>query len=568
MTMNGSQSTKANGRNLTVNGGNSESTAFSMGNSNVANDNNNNNDGEDDGDNPRIRRRRNWFAGGGGGGGNHRTRIRKTGSSEDELGSSNTGKNKRLLSMADFQDGKRHSGGLETTSILQDTAEAFHNISTRFGFSHNKDLNKENGGGNKNHEARIRAMNHVRLKVGLYQNYPLANAILRGSDAREKALRRGGHKQMNHVRGTDGWWRSMLVVEDRAMDNYLGPWLVILLNAVGACLLTDVGGIDLPQDLLEHWDTVYSMVLKTSLAFLLVFRLNRCALRYWEARSLWGNLTHVTRNLVSAIVLYGGHSPQHRDSAIQWGSAFCVATKNFIRCDDRVHEAADEFAGFLTPSQVARLRDSNHPPLFAAAMCRHHLSKIFAVEAATPPGIAHAYTVRLQACEAHVERLVEQVSGMEKIRSTPLPIAYVAHLRTFLFCYCLFLPYVWVGEWSWITVPLTAFTAFALLGIEGASSEVEIPFSKSRPNHLALDAYCLVILDSVLGLIVQDANMDMQGRKGRRLSSVRQLWDGRRSGSDEDSDEYEDDEDEDKEEVFHQRDASGGGGARGNPTSV
>ena len=53
-----------------------------------------------------------------------------------------------------------------------------------------------------------------------------------------------------------------------------------------------------------------------------------------------------------------------------------------------------------------------------------------------------------------------------------------------------------------------------LAGIEGASSEVEIPFSKARPNHLALDAYCLVIMDSVLGLVVQDANMHIQGRKG------------------------------------------------------
>ena len=53
-----------------------------------------------------------------------------------------------------------------------------------------------------------------------------------------------------------------------------------------------------------------------------------------------------------------------------------------------------------------------------------------------------------------------------------------------------------------------------LAGIEGASSKVEIPFSKARPNHLALDAYCLVIMDSVFGLVVQDANMHIQGRKG------------------------------------------------------
>ena len=78
-----------------------------------------------------------------------------------------------------------------------------------------------------------------------------------------------------------------------------------------------------------------------------------------------------------------------------------------------------------------------------------------------------------------------------------------------------FLPYVWVDEWGWTTIPLVAFTAFALFGIEGASSEVEIPFDRSRSNHLALDAYCMIVLDSVMGQVVHEANMDMQrGQRG------------------------------------------------------
>jgi putative membrane protein len=414
--------------------------------------------------------------------------------------------------MADFQDGRRFSAA-ENTTILQDTVTVFQNVTAKLGFLQPpQPPKKKSGSKTKKNQNSERAMNHVRLGVGLYKNFPLAHATLEGSEKREAALKESGHKQMNHVRGTDGWWRSMLVIEDRAIDNYLGPWILICANALLACLLTKVGNVRLPEETLLHLDTVYSLVLKTSLAFLLVFRLNRCAMRFWDARGLWGNLTHQTRNLVGAILLYGSHCPKHRDAAIRWGASLCVASKNFIRSD---HEyPPDELAGFLSRDQVTRLSEASHGPLFAASMCRHYLSKVFFIDETTPPGLAHAYTLRLQECESYVARLVEQVSGMEKIRSTPLPIVYVTHLRTFLITYAIFLPWVWVHEWSWATVPLTAFTAFALLGIEGASSEVEIPFSKARSNHLAMDAYCLVILDSVSGLVVQDANLHMQGRKG------------------------------------------------------
>ena len=260
-------------------------------------------------------------------------------------------------------------------------------------------------------------------------------------------------------------------------------------------------------ELIKHWDTVYALVLKTSLAFLLVFRLNRCAMRFWEARGYWGNLAHITRNLVSGILMYCPHSPQHRDQAVRWASAFCVATMHFIRSEHEYNY--DELAGFLNESQIKRMKDANHAALFAASMCRYHLRKAFRIDAFTPPQKAHAYAIQMNELEIRVAKMVEQVSGMEKIRSTPLPIAYVSHLRTFLFTYLAFLPYVWVTDWGWATIPMVAFTAFALFGIEGASSEVEIPFDRQRSNHLALDAYCMVILDSVQGLVVHEANMEM-----------------------------------------------------------
>jgi putative membrane protein len=226
---------------------------------------------------------------------------------------------------------------------------------------------------------------------------------------------------------------------------------------------------------------------------------------------MWGNVTHNTRNLVGGILVHCRHCPQYRDEAIRWGSSFCVAAMHFIRNEYEI--SSDELAGLLTRHQIDKMQDANHAPLFAASMCRNYLKKAFMVDASTPPSLAYGYSIQMNNLEELINSLVAQVSGMERVRSTPLPIVYVTHLRTCLFAYCLLIPYVWVVEWGWSTVPLVAFTAFALFGIEGASNECEIPFDRSRPNHLAIDAYCLVILDAIQGLVVHDANVDMSEKQ-------------------------------------------------------
>lgn len=52
-------------------------------------------------------------------------------------------------------------------------------------------------------------------------------------------------------------------------------------------------------------DTVramYNLVLTTALAFLLVFRLNRVAVRWWDTRTMWGAIVADARILASCIL--------------------------------------------------------------------------------------------------------------------------------------------------------------------------------------------------------------------------------------------------------------------------
>lgn len=225
---------------------------------------------------------------------------------------------------------------------------------------------------------------------------------------------------------------------------------------------------------------------------------------------MWGNVTRVSRSLVSAILTHCG--APYRDNAIRWTGAYCVACMHFIRRDLTYPTA--ELAGFLRRGEMDKLEHADHAPLFVASQIRYFLRKALRVDGSTPISEAHARTVHMNYMETLIDKLIDQISGMERIRSTPLPVVYTTHLRTFLFIYMICLPYIYVEEWGWATFALVGFTAFALFGIEGASSEVEIPFNKHRPNHLALDAYCCTILDNVQSLVIHEANLDMQEQQG------------------------------------------------------
>ena len=86
---------------------------------------------------------------------------------------------------------------------------------------------------------------------------------------------------------------------------------------------------------------------------------------------------------------------------------------------------------------------------------------------------------------------------MERIKSTPLPIVYVSHLRTFLLFNLLLFPYVFGPSWGWSTIPIVAASAFAWFGIECAAAEVESPFGKDRVNALNMDSYVIGLLSTM-----------------------------------------------------------------------
>jgi len=90
---------------------------------------------------------------------------------------------------------------------------------------------------------------------------------------------------------------------------------------------------------------------------------------------------------------------------------------------------------------------------------------------------------------ASINGLTECLSNLERISSTPIPLAYQIHLKQLVTLYCLSLAPQLVDTLGFYSVFVTAFAAFAFFGVEFIGQEIENPFGYDY-NDLPLEAYC------------------------------------------------------------------------------
>lgn len=185
-----------------------------------------------------------------------------------------------------------------------------------------------------------------------------------------------------------------------------------------------------------------------------------------------------------------------------------VATMELIRGINDI--PADDLVGVLTAEEVSEMSANRHPAIYALDQCRRYIRQLFHIDNATPLAVACLWTRHIDSLEQQIHTFLECCGGLERIRATPLPMVYVAHLRTFLLLAVLLIPYVWGPAWGWTTIPVVALASFAWLGIDAAAAEAEAPFSADRVNALDMNTYCLVYIDNVTQQLRDHAKRQVQ----------------------------------------------------------
>jgi putative membrane protein len=229
-----------------------------------------------------------------------------------------------------------------------------------------------------------------------------------------------------------------------------------------------------------------------ALGLLLVFRTNASYDRYWEGRKAWERIANDARNVVRSARALMSDDRAFLEPVVRWTVAFPYACMHRLRGERSLGRAADQFS----PAQVAEVLAEDHVPLAVAT----RLSRMIAENRlhGTFPERA-VITI-----DNNIRSLVESIGACERIQDTPLPFAYVVHLRRALMLFLLTLPFALVNPFGWATIIYTALISYVLLGIDEIGVEIENPFGTDY-NDLPLELICARIEQNLNSVLKQPA---------------------------------------------------------------
>jgi putative membrane protein len=181
--------------------------------------------------------------------------------------------------------------------------------------------------------------------------------------------------------------------------------------------------------------------------WLLSFRTQTAYARWWDARSLWGQLVNDSRNL---FLKAGQYVPDaaHREELGATIIRFAEVFRDRLRIPKRT----------LGP----------HLPMAAAGDVFRLIRGWYTA------GKIDGFT--FLSLDQHAQQLMNICGACEKIRSTPLATSYRGLLRKGIAGYMLLLPWMLYQDIAWLTVPVAVLVAYAVIGLELIATSIEDPF--------------------------------------------------------------------------------------------
>jgi putative membrane protein len=224
------------------------------------------------------------------------------------------------------------------------------------------------------------------------------------------------------------------------------------------------------------------------LSLMLVFRLNSSYDKWWEGRKAWGSLINVSRMIAAQLnsLLPKDDYTTRQYFAVQIAN-YAMSLQGHLR--DNVN--FDELEP-LDNQYFADLKSFKHIPNKIVSML------LQAVEQKVQNGDFSEYDKLY--LKPQIAGLLDILGICERIKNTPIPFSHNSYIKTFILTYVFALPFGIVNTLGYYTIPTVALVAYALIGVEVISEEVEDPFGREA-NDLPMIHMSNVIKDSVFEIL-------------------------------------------------------------------
>ena len=289
------------------------------------------------------------------------------------------------------------------------------------------------------------------------------------------------------VKSRKSWFRGAFLIKYSIFTDVWEKSLFFAIFTLIICILHNAG-VPVKQP------TLSSLIPTIVLGLLLVFRTNSANDRFWEGRKLWGGMVNNIRNLTWQIWVHVGTATaedrQAKVRTLYLLAVFAISAKNKLRSQG----VTEDMQTLLTPKQYHQLKlnEHCHLPLLVAGYIGEYLQQQYERKLIT--------SYQLGQLQVYITRLIDMLGGCERILKTPIPNSYSIHLKQLLLIYCLVLPFQYVGEINWWTIPFVAVVSYIVYGIEAIALEIENPFGNDC-NDLPLDQICQDIETNIRNFI-------------------------------------------------------------------
>jgi putative membrane protein len=235
-----------------------------------------------------------------------------------------------------------------------------------------------------------------------------------------------------------------------------------------------------------------------ALFLLIAFRANSSYDRFWDGRKQWGFTINRTRDLARQMVLYiTDTEPKKIRRILAFIVAFAVTKKRHLRDE----KGLQELQGILSVQDLRNIQEAQHMPYF----CLHVIGN-FLRECYQEGKISDHI---LQLMDKNLTNLIDNLGGCERIKKTPIPVAFVVHMRAFMVLWLVTLPLTLAEDMGWTSILICVIVAYAILGIDAMSVEIENPFGHDY-NDLPLGTICETIAQNVLEILDRSQHPDCQ----------------------------------------------------------
>ncbi|KAJ3239048.1 hypothetical protein HDU81_006654 [Chytriomyces hyalinus] len=267
-------------------------------------------------------------------------------------------------------------------------------------------------------------------------------------------------------------------------------------------------------------NSAYVMIITIVLNLLLAFRTSAAYDRYAEGRKLWSKLYFHIFNLARYVTVYdhastaaeieAKHDALHLLSKLPSVVMDQLRAEPFKQMNEKLNSSVPDVTE--TEDNVSKSNEYRHadtstntPGAFLSSS--EILQEVQTYIFSRP----YSRDVTPFPFYSWISKIQDQISQLDRVKTTPSPLAYTIHLYQATLFYLGGIPFVTIRDCGpYLTVIISAIVAFVFLGMLAIADEIEQPFGDDV-RDLPLEKYCAEIEAAVEFAIERDRNKPARG---------------------------------------------------------